>query len=151
MKLTTYHKIESKDKRLSNQILDFENLLGELSERDLNPTCLNTINQQIDALNGFNGGEKKYARLLRTVRMRIFKSLEKEHKIVPKNYYTTTWLVLGMTIFGLPFGLIFSVALDNFAFIGIGLPIGMPIGMALGASKDAQAAKKGLQLKTRYA
>jgi hypothetical protein len=36
--------------------------------------------------------------------------------------------------------------LDNYAFIGIGLPIGMSIGMAIGAGKDNQAKKEGRQL-----
>ena len=51
-----------------------------------------------------------------------------------------------MSAFGMPLGVAFSVALDNFAFIGIGLPIGMSIGMALGAGMDKKAAKEGKQL-----
>lgn len=52
-------------------------------------------------------------------------------------------MTLGMTIFGLPFGLMFAMSLDNMAFLGIGLPMGMPIGMAIGAAKDKKAKDEG--------
>ena len=40
----------------------------------------------------------------------------------------------------------FGFALNNLAFLGIGLPIGIAVGIALGSSKDQEALKKGLQL-----
>ena len=72
--------------------------------------------------------------------------LEKEQKLVPKNYYRKIWLILGMSAFGLPLGVVFGFALDNMAFLGIGLPIGMVIGMAFGAQMDKKAEKEGRQI-----
>ena len=80
----------------------------------------------------------------------IFRLLEKELKIVPKNYYRNTWLALGMATFGIPFGVIFGMALGNMAFMSIGLPIGMGIGMAIGEKMDQKAQKEGRQLNLVY-
>ena len=74
------------------------------------------------------------------------KKLEKEHKLVPKNYYRNLWLPLGMSAFGLPIGVAFGLLVDNIALLSIGLPIGLAIGVALGISLDQKAAKAGKQL-----
>lgn len=76
----------------------------------------------------------------------VLSHLEKRYGLVPPAHYRKQWMVLGMSVFGLPLGVAFSVALDNFAFVGIGLPIGLSIGMAVGAGKDNQAKAAGLQL-----
>ncbi len=77
------------------------------------------------------------------IKTKLTMHLKKEHGLVTKGYYQNLWMVLGMTIFGVPFGLMFGLALDNFAFFGIGLPIGMPIGMAVGMTQDKKAASEG--------
>ena len=65
--------------------------------------------------------------------------LQKEHKLVTKNYYLSIYLSMGAGI-GVVFGLLLF---DN---IGMGLPIGFGIGIAIGAGLDADAEKKGLVL-----
>src|SRR5690625_48592 len=65
--------------------------------------------------------------------------LQKEHKLVTKNYYLSIYLSMGAGI-GVVFGLL---VFDN---IGMGLPIGFGIGLAIGAGLDADAEKKGLVL-----
>ncbi len=72
--------------------------------------------------------------------------MEKELKIVPRNYYRTTWMVIGMAAFGIPMGAAFGASLGNMAFIGIGLPIGMAIGISVGMGMDKKALKEGRQL-----
>ena len=72
--------------------------------------------------------------------------IEKEHKLVTKNHYRNTWLANGMTVFGLPIGVVFGTSLDNMGFLGIGLPLGMAIGMAVGNSMDEKAFESGKQL-----
>jgi hypothetical protein len=74
------------------------------------------------------------------------RTLEKDYSIVPKNYHRNKWMGIGMLLYGVTFGLIFSALLDNYAFIGIGLPIGMTLGMAIGTNKDNNAKTQGLQL-----
>ena len=69
----------------------------------------------------------------------IYGHLEKEHKLVTKNYYLSIYMSMGAGI-GVVFGLL---VFDN---IGLGLPIGFGIGLAIGAGLDADAEKKGLVL-----
>ncbi len=71
---------------------------------------------------------------------------KKEYNLLPPRYYQNQWMAIGMTAFGLPFGLMFALTLDNMAFLGIGLPIGMSLGIAIGAEKDKKAKAQGLQL-----
>ena len=42
-------------------------------------------------------------------------------------------MAIGMVLF-LPAGFILSIAIDNFAFVGIGLPIAVAVGVAIGES-----------------
>lgn len=56
------------------------------------------------------------------------------------------WMVLGMSAFGLPIGLMFGLMMDNLAFLGIGLPIGMGLGLTLGTALDKKAFENGNQL-----
>ena len=67
-------------------------------------------------------------------------------KLVPKFYYRNLWMVLGMSAFGIPLGVAFSMSIKNMAFIGIGLPIGMAIGMIVGTNMDKKAFDEGRQL-----
>jgi hypothetical protein len=87
--------------------------------------------------------ERPKAGKLRGFYNRFVGFLVKKYGLVTPRYYTSQWMVLGMSIFGVPFGVIFGLALDNMAFLGIGLPMGMPIGMAIGAGKDKKAAGEG--------
>ncbi|MAM30687.1 MAG: hypothetical protein CMC13_16865 [Flavobacteriaceae bacterium] len=90
--------------------------------------------------------DSAYKKQLLKSRTKILRILEKELKLVPKNYYRNLWLALGMSVFGIPMGAAFGVALDSMAFLGIGLPIGMVIGMAVGSEMDKKAAKENRQL-----
>jgi hypothetical protein len=78
--------------------------------------------------------------------MRLIKLIEKEVKLVPKNYYRNLWLTLGMAGFGIPIGVAFGASLGNMAFIGVGLPIGLAFGIALGTGMDKKALAEGRQL-----
>lgn len=90
--------------------------------------------------------ERNYFKQLRASQKRILDLLEKKLQIVPKNHYRNQWMVLGMTAFGLPFGVVFANAIGNLGFMGIGLPIGIGIGIAIGTAKDNKTASQGKQL-----
>lgn len=122
-----------------------QNLLTALSKRELPISVLNIINKEIKDLNAFIGSDSKKTKALKKANARIIKLLEKELKLVAKNYYRNLWMVLGMT-FGIPFGTVFSSALNNYSFIGVGMPIGMVLGMAYGAKLDKKAEEEGRQL-----
>ncbi len=107
---------------------------------------VNLINQNIDEINSFSGSNKDLQKQIRKSQSNILKLIEKELKLVPKNLYRTRWMVIGMTVFGVPLGMAFGASLDNMAFLGIGIPIGMVIGMAIGAGMDKKAFEEGRQI-----
>lgn len=134
------------DEKLKNKFVYFERLINELKKRSLPSDITNLINQNIKEINSFSGSNKDLQKQIRKSQANIFKLIEKELKLVPKNLYRTRWLAIGMSALGIPFGVAFSVSLDNMAFLGIGIPIGMVIGMAVGAGMDKKAYEEGRQL-----
>ncbi len=133
-------------KKIFQKFSNLECLVAEVRKKELKTKVITYINQQISEFNACAESEKEYLKQIRKLQYNIIKILEKEQHIIPKGYYRNKWFALGMTTFGISFGVVFSVLLDNYAFIGIGLPIGMSIGMAIGAGKDNQAKKEGRQL-----
>lgn len=123
----------------------FAELLRSLENLDLKEETIKEINDNILTVNEVKEPKKLKMQLLKK-RHNTLQILEKKEKLVANNHYRNLWMVLGMTIFGIPFGVVFAMSLDNLAFIAIGLPIGMLIGMALGAQKDKKAAEEGRQL-----
>ncbi len=134
------------DKKLTNKYVYFEKLLDELKKREMPSEIVNLINQNIDEINSFSGSNKDLQKQIRKSQSNILKLIEKELKLVPKNLYRTRWMVIGMTVFGVPLGMAFGASLDNMAFLGIGIPIGMVIGMAIGAGMDKKAFEEGRQI-----
>jgi hypothetical protein len=84
--------------------------------------------------------------LIKQKQTKIIKLLEKELKIVPKNYYRNIWLAVGMSVFGLPIGVAFGVSIGNMGLLAIGLPIGMAIGTLVGSRMDKKAFEENRQL-----
>lgn len=124
----------------------FKVMISELRKKSIPDEVVLSINQLIDEVNSFVGTDKALAKLLKRNQISIVKLVEKKLKIVPKNYYRTLWLALGMAVFGVPFGVAFGISLNNMAFMGIGIPLGMAIGMGVGAGMDRKAAEEGRQL-----
>ena len=106
----------------------------------------NSINNLIDEINAFSGSDKDLLKLIRKQQTSIVKLVEKELKYVPKKLHMSRWLAIGMSAFGVPFGVVFGTAMDNMGFLGVGIPIGMIIGMAIGAQMDKKALEEGRQL-----
>ncbi len=123
-----------------------EELLQELRKRILPDEIVEKINQDIQSINDYTGLDKDLRKKIKRVTGSIIELLEKELKLVPKNFYRNRWLALGLAVFGIPFGLAMGASLGNMAFIGIGLPIGMAVGIAIGTDLDKKAKAKGNQL-----
>ncbi len=134
-----------KDKKLMRKFSDFEKLINELKKREVPSEIVNSVNQDIDDINALVGSNRDLLKQLRKKQSGIMKLIEKELKLVTKNYYRNMWLALGMA-FGIPFGVVFGISLDNMAFLGIGIPIGMAIGIAIGTAMDKKALDEGRQL-----
>lgn len=152
MKLTL--PIERKDlesqPKLRKKYGGFEELFSELNSRDLPVAVVDKLNKEVGSLNSLASTDKEFPRELRRKKSSILKLLEKELKLVPKHYYRNQWMVLGMTIFGVPMGVVLGTALGNMAFLGIGIPIGMTIGLGVGSGMDEKAKKEGRQLNASH-
>jgi hypothetical protein len=138
-----YHGIPKS--RLKRRVLKFQELLKALSDHEISESVLQSINIEIETANQAQS-ESTLAQQLQKSHKNILKISEKELNLVAKDHYRNMWMALGMTIFGIPFGVAFGAALNNYAFIGVGIPIGFGIGIAVGSKKDNEAHEEGRQL-----
>lgn len=132
-------------KSLKRRVLKFQELLKALSDHEISESVLQSINIEIETANQAQS-ESTLAQQLQKSHKNILKISEKELNLVAKDHYRNMWMALGMTIFGIPFGVAFGAALNNYAFIGVGIPIGFGIGIAVGSKKDNEAHEEGRQL-----
>lgn len=131
--------------RLNKRILKFEKLLEALSDRDISASILQSINTEIDKVNQAQSETELTKQLQKSFRKILIIS-EKELNLVAKDHYRNMWLALGMSAFGIPFGVALGAALNNYAYIGLGIPIGFGLGIAIGSKKDKEAFEEGRQL-----
>jgi hypothetical protein len=134
------------DIKLSAAFTQFSEMVKAVKEKELNPAVITLLNEGIQSINNSLLTGKDLTKLIKSKQQGILKLLEKEQKIVPKNYYRSLWTLLGMTSFGLPLGVAFGISIGNIGLLGLGLPIGMAIGLAVGTSMDKKAAAEGRQL-----
>ncbi len=148
MNLLELHKKENltENIKLCKVYIQLEELLKELNKKKLSPQVVEHINLEIKELNTSSLTDSRLLKFAKEKRTKIIRLLEKEHKIVPKNYYRNLWLVLGMSAFGLPLGVVFGLMTNNMGLLAIGLPIGMAIGIAVGTKMDNKAQEEGRQL-----
>ena len=136
----------SENVKLSRIYIQFQELLKELRKKELPNKIIEFINQDIEYINSTSLIGNELRKLVKQKQEKIIKLIEKELKIVPKDYYQNLWLALGMCVFGLPLGVVFGTSLGNMGLLGIGLPIGLAIGIALGSRMDKKALEEGRQL-----
>lgn len=133
------------DPKLQKIYTEYSGLLRELAKKELPERLIASVNQDIAALNALSNGSE-LGKAVRSRQRTLIKLLEKELKIVPKNYYRNLWMLLGMTAFGLPLGTAFGLSVGNIGLLSLGLPVGMAIGMAVGMNMDKKALAEGRQL-----
>lgn len=148
MKIVVLKKREelSEFPKLIEIYTQFNEFINELNNRDFTDSTISFINREIEELNSETTNGNSFKKLIIKKQTRITKLIEKEYKIVPKNYYRNLWIVLGMAAFGIPLGVVFGIIMGNMGLLAIGLPIGMAIGFAVGAEMDKKAFKEGRQL-----
>jgi len=134
------------NKNLHKRHSKISGFLAELRDLELSQEIISSINAHVRELNNFGGSSQAYSRLLRKKQWKIVTILEKELKIVPKNYYRNLWMILGMTSIGVPLGMVLGISVHNMGLMGVGFPVGMAIGIAIGAAKDKKAKESGKQL-----
>ncbi|WP_430816065.1 hypothetical protein [Carboxylicivirga sp. RSCT41] len=121
-------------------------LVEELNKRDLPQGVVEFINDNLELINHAIENKYELKKQIKTSKKNILRFLEKQLKIVTKNHYRNLWMALGMTVFGVPMGIVWGQVTDNMGSLGIGIAIGMTIGLALGNSMDKKAAGEGRQL-----
>ncbi|MCA5006809.1 hypothetical protein [Sphingobacterium bovistauri] len=146
MEIIQLIKIGNSNPKVENSIAQFKKLIEILNTKNLPENIVEKINSEISVLNSSEVDGNLFLHLLKKRQNAITKLIEKELKLVPKNHYRNLWLVLGMTAFGLPLGVVFGLSLGNIGLLGIGLPIGMAIGLLVGSLMDKKALENGKQL-----
>lgn len=134
------------DVKLNKLYTQFDKLLSELKKHSLTPSIEASINKDVEEINNSTLTGSELKKLVKKKETAIVKQLEKELKIVPRNYFQTLWMVVGMSAFGLPIGVAIGVSVGNIGLLGIGLPIGMGIGIIVGRLMDKKALAEGRQL-----
>ncbi len=135
-----------KNVKLKKVYIQFEKLLFELRKKDLPDGLVMSINNDIEELNSTFASGDELRKIINKIQTKMIKILEKEVKLVPKNYYSNLWLAIGMASFGVPIGVAFGTIFGNMAYLGIGLPIGLAIGFLVGYEMDKKAYEEGRQL-----
>lgn len=134
------------NKKAENAFHKLQNLITALNKKEIPADQADQINEEVRVVNESTATGKALTKTINKAYRSILKRAVDQLKLAPKNYYRNLWLAVGMTAFGIPFGVIFSVALDSFAFLAIGLPIGLAIGIAIGDNLDKKAAEENRQL-----
>lgn len=104
------------------------------------------INKELALISSFDGSESELQFKLFALYDHIKKMMAAELKLVPKNHYQSIWMSLGLSLFGLPVGLLWYFMTDSVVYIALGLPIGLLIGMSVGINLDRKAEREGRQL-----
>lgn len=140
-----FSNTSSFEPKTQKKIASWNELADELNERALPSEIVEKINPLIERLST-DQPEKVIRKKINSAIYKTLELIRKELKWVPQSYHQNMWTALGMSAFGISIGVAFSTALDNLAYIGLGLPIGLVIGMAIGNSMDEKAKKEGKQL-----
>ena len=136
----------SENVKADKAYLKFTQLLNELELKKIPTETVILINNELEKLNLVSTTDKKFYSLIKDKENRIIRLIENKHKIVPINYYRNLWMILGMSSFGIPLGVVLGFSLGNLALLGIGIPIGMAVGVGFGTYLDKKANKEGRQL-----
>ena len=134
---------KERNSTLWNQFLQ---LIEILRNNNLPEEMIGFLNDQIQELNEYPCGTVDFYKLVKKKQTFILNRLERDLKMVPKNYYMNLWIALGIGGFGLPIGVALGSSMGNMAFLGLGLPFGLAIGIALGSHLDKKAKADGKQL-----
>ena len=138
------------NKKLTDAYKKINLLVDELNKKDIPDELVSSINTTIKDIDTFEGLEKKLMKTINKTYSNVCNMVNKELGIVGKNYYLVIWMLIGMAVFGIPLGFMFSYMLGNYAFIGLGFSMGMPLGFAIGFYKDKMAAKENRQIDIEF-
>lgn len=134
------------NKSINTCLLKITALLKEIESRNLPVSTTDKVSNIICQINEFEGSRNKTLSFLLKKHQEILDELKETHQLVPKGHYQQKWMVLGMSMIGLPLGTFIGLLSGKIGLLGVGLPIGMAIGIFIGISKDNKAKNEGKQL-----
>ena len=103
----------NQDKKLSAAFLKLDALVDALNSRPIPGSLSEEINSRIRAVNSLQGSSQTVIKELNSTYAAILKLIEKELQLVTRHHYRTLWMVVGMSAFGLPIGLVVSMLVNN--------------------------------------
>ncbi|PHR99696.1 MAG: hypothetical protein COA80_03380 [Leeuwenhoekiella sp.] len=151
MKQNTFLPIKVSKSSLDNSKLkfhleSFQNLIKSLESQQLKPETVAYINTEIERVNMEFKNEKRLKRQLVKAKSDLLIFLKENENLVANNHYRRLWMVVGLSVFGVPIGVNIGLLAGNTALLGVGLPLGMFAGMLLGKHLDKKAAEENRQL-----
>lgn len=123
-----------------------EELIIELQDRELPPEVVVELNMEIAHLNAIVEDHKKLFKALKRVKKNVLKILHDDLGLVPKNYYRNFGLAIGMSVIGVPIGVLLSELLNDYSYVAFGFLLGMIAGLAIGNLFDKNALENNQQL-----
>lgn len=136
----------NEDEKLKTLLDQINTYLLALDKKEIPENIVHTINNDIQLLNTSTLKNKDLKILFKQKQTDIIKLVEKELKIVPKNYYRNLWMPIAMAGIGLPIGSMIGLLSKNMGLLAIGLPIGLGIGAIVGGNLDKKAFNENRQL-----
>lgn len=138
-------KPNPENKKLNNQISQFNNLVEALNKKDIPKKFEDLFNAKIHDLNS-GGINDKLRKKIKNTEVEILKIVGKELQLFTKNHHRNIWFPLGLAAFGIPLGVALGTSTGNMGLLGVGLPIGFSLGLTIGTAKDKKVEKEGRQL-----
>lgn len=132
--------------KFSKKYVQFQKLINELRNKELNDDVVIIINDNINSINSISSLDNQFSKRLKSAQSKILKVIEKHHKLATENHFRNIWLALGIGAFGVPIGDLIGAITGNMAFIAIGIPIGFGFGIAIGTMIDNNLKNQGKQL-----
>lgn len=99
--------------KLEATYTQFATLLTELRKKEIPFQLIDRINGDVIEINSFAGSGTDFGKLIKMKQSKIVNLLAKEVKIVPKKYYQTLWMSLGMAAIGIPIGVAIGTSTKN--------------------------------------
>ena len=125
--------------------IQFNSFVDELNNRSISENTINAINREVEEINSFTESGVGMKSLILKKLAVILKLLEKEHKLVPKNYYQNNNLLKDSVVFGVPIGVVIGLITKDMAVISVGMVIAMAFSFVRGRIMDKKALKEGRQ------
>jgi CHAT domain-containing protein len=121
-------------------------LVDELNKKEIPADMQEQINLEIDTIGKFEENPDEQTKTVKKVYQKLLNLIRKQLGIVPEKYYQNIWMVLGLTVFGVPLGILYAAATSNPGLFTIGIAMGLPIGLAIGIQMDKKAARENKQI-----